>query len=101
MAAPTTAQDRDARAFRITAYVEAVSYLVLLVFVAIYRVFDGPDLIRVPGMVHGIIALVFLVMALRVREPQGWDWKETLLVLLASAVPFGGFWAGRHVKERP
>ena len=27
-------------------------------------------------------------------------WR-TLLVLLASAVPFGGFWAGSHLREEP
>jgi integral membrane protein len=94
----TTTDRKEANAFRITAYVEALSYLVLLTFVVVYRVFDGPDLIRVPGMVHGIVVLVYFVMVLRIRESQGWSVGETLLILLASALPFGGFWAGRHLK---
>ncbi|MGH9225314.1 MAG: DUF3817 domain-containing protein [Acidimicrobiales bacterium] len=93
----TTTNDRDAAAFRVTAYVEALTYLVLLAFVVVYRVFDGLDLIRVPGLVHGIVVLVYFVMVLRIRESQGWGAGETLLILLASALPFGGFWAGRHL----
>ena len=99
MATPTQPTlDREANAFRITAYVEAVTYLALMGFVVVYRVFDGPDLIRVPGLVHGIVALVYLVMVLRIRGQQGWALGETLLILLMSAIPFGGFWAGRHLK---
>ena len=94
----TRTVDNETNAFRITAYVEAITYLVLLGFVIVYRVLDGPDLIRVPGMVHGIVALVYLVMVLRVREGQGWALGETLLILFMSAVPLGGFWAGRHLK---
>ena len=95
---PTQTLSKDANAFGITAFIEAVTYLVLLAFVIVKRVLDGPDLIRIPGMVHGIMALVYLVMALRIRDEQGWTLGRTLLVLLMSAVPLGGFWAGRHLK---
>ena len=88
----------EANAFRITAYIEAVTFLVLLGFVFVYRVLDGRDLIRVPGMVHGIMAVVYLVMTLRVREAQGWSLVRTAVILFLSAVPLGGFWAGRHLR---
>ena len=88
-------------AFRAVAYFEAVSYLVLLGAVVLYRVLDGADYIGLLGPIHGIAFLVYFVLVLRIREGQGWGLWPTFLVLLASALPFGGFWASSHLKEEP
>ena len=90
-------------AFRVVAVVEAVTYLVLLGAVVLKRVLDGPDLVSVLGPVHGIAFLVYLVLVLRIRESQGWDLGRTIVVILLSAVPFGGFWVERNMvrDDRP
>jgi len=89
-------------AFRTVAYVEAATYLVLLAAVFLKRVLDGPDLVRALGPIHGVAFLVYLYLVLRVREGQRWGLGNTIVVILASAVPLGGFWAGRHlVDEEP
>ncbi len=88
-------------AFRAVAYFEALSYLVLLAAVFLYRVMDGPDYIGILGPIHGIAFLVYFVLVLRIREGQGWDLWRTLLIIVASALPFGGFWAGSHLREEP
>ncbi len=88
-----------AGAFRAVAYFEAASYLVLLAAVVLYRVLDGPDFIGFLGPVHGAAFLVYLGLVLRIRETQGWSFWRTIVVILASAVPFGGFWAGRDVVD--
>ena len=82
-----------------TAFVEAVTYLMLLVAVVIYRVLDGPDFIGFLGPVHGIAFLVYLFLVIRIREDQGWDLWHTLLIIIASAIPLGGFWAAGHLDE--
>ncbi len=84
-------------AFRIVAVVEAVTYLVLLGAVVLYRVLDGPDFIGFLGPVHGIAFLVYLVLVLRIRERQGWNLGRTIVVILAAAVPLGGFWVERRL----
>lgn len=100
MATPTQPTvDRETNAFRIVAYVEAVTYLVLLSAVLLKRVFDGPDLVSALGPIHGIAFLVYLVLVLRIREGQGWGLGATLWVLFVSALPCGGFWAANHLKE--
>ena len=101
MASPTSSAKvgGDVGAFRVVAAVEAVTYLVLLAASIIRRGFDGPDLVSVMGPIHGIVFLVYLILVLRIREGQGWALGKTLLVILAAAVPFGGFWAGRHLDE--
>lgn len=89
----------EVAAFRAVALVEAVTYLLLLAAVVLYRVFDGPRFIGVLGPIHGIAVLIYVALVLRIRESQGWDGWRTLLIIVVSAVPFGGFWAGRHLKE--
>ncbi len=84
-------------AFRVVAFLEAITYLALLGAVVVYRLLDGPDYIGFLGPVHGIIFLVYLVLVLRIRESQGWGFWRTVVIILAAAVPFGGFWAGRHL----
>jgi integral membrane protein len=89
----------ETRWFKAVAVVEAATYLVLLAAVVLYRVLDGPDFIGVLGPIHGIAFLVYLFLTLRIREGQGWGFWRTIVVIVAAAIPFGGFWAGRYVQE--
>jgi integral membrane protein len=87
-------------AFRAIAYFEAVTYLLLLAAVVVYRLLDGPDFIGLLGPIHGIAFLVYFFLVLVIRKDQGWGLWRTIVVLVASALPLGGFWAGRHLDER-
>ncbi len=78
---------------------EAISYLFLLLAVVVHRVLDGPDAVGVLGPIHGIAFLVYLGLALQIRADQGWGLRTTVVVILAAAVPLGGFWAGGHLRE--
>jgi integral membrane protein len=84
--------------FRTIAYVEAISFLVLLGASFVKRVIEGPDLVPVVGMIHGLIFLVYVVFVLKVRESQGWSLGRTILVIVLAAIPFGGFFVGRDLK---
>lgn len=88
-------------AFKLVAYFEAFTYLVLLSAVVVYRVLDGPDAIGVLGPIHGIAFLVYLALVLKVRPGQGWSLGRTLWVIFLSAVPFGGFLVGRDLRDDP
>jgi len=85
--------------FRLVAIAEAVTYLALLAAVVLYRVLDGPDFIGFLGPVHGIVFLVYLVLVLQIRESQGWDLGQTIVVIVAAAVPFGGFLVERRLVD--
>ena len=71
--------------------------LLLGVFLSSQIIGRGFLVFRLTGSAADL-GLVYFVMVLRIRESQGWSVGETLLILLASALPFGGFWAGRHLK---
>ncbi len=87
-------------AFRVVAYAEAASFLALLVGVFVKRVIEGPDVVPVLGPIHGILFLVYVAMVLQVRPSQGWNLGRTLLVIIASTLPFGGFFVGLHLVDR-
>ncbi len=85
--------------FRLVAYAEAVTYLMLLVGVIVLHGFGGPDFVKIMGPIHGMVFLVYFVLVLNVRESQGWGLWRTVLVLVASALPFGGFFVGRDLVD--
>ena len=87
--------------FRTVALLEAISYLALLVATFVKRVIEGPDLVPVLGPIHGILFLAYLLLTLLVREEQGWTAGQTILVLFASAVPFGAFVVNSRMVHDP
>jgi len=87
--------------FRTVALLEAISYLALLVATFVKRVIEGPDLVPVLGPIHGILFLAYLLLTLLVREEQGWSAGQTILVLFASAVPFGAILVNSRMVHDP
>ena len=87
--------------FRLVALAEAVSYLALLVATLVKRGFDGPDYVSVLGPIHGILFLAYLLLTLLVREEQGWTAWQTIIVLVASALPFGAFVVNSRMVRDP
>ena len=87
--------------FRTVALLEAISYLALLVATFVKRVIEGPDLVPVLGPIHGILFLAYLLLTLLVREEQGWTVGQTILVLFASAVPFGAIFVNSRMVHDP
>lgn len=87
--------------FRLVALVEAVSYLLLLVATLVHRGFEGPDAVSVLGPIHGIAFLAYVLLALMVREEQGWSAGQTVLVLVLSALPFGAIYVHNKMVSEP
>jgi len=87
--------------FRTVALLEAISYLALLVAAFVKRVIEGPDVVPVLGPIHGILFLAYLLLTLMVRDEQGWTVGQTLIVLIASAIPFGAFVVNARMVHDP
>jgi integral membrane protein len=87
--------------FRLVATIEAVSYLLLLSASILHRGFDGPDLVSVLGPIHGMLFLAYVLLTLLVREEQGWSVGQTLIVIVASALPFGAFVVNAKMVRDP
>jgi integral membrane protein len=87
------------KAFRVTAVVEAVSYLCLLAASVARRAFDVQGLVPVVGLAHGVIFLAYFALVVLVRDELGWRLTQTLVVALAAIVPFGGFMVERRLSH--
>jgi integral membrane protein len=85
------------RWFRGVAVVEAISYLVLLAASVAKHVFGNGSLVDVLGPLHGTIFLVYLALALNVRERLRWPWSTMGVVTVAAAIPFGAIVVERRL----
>ena len=82
--------------FKITSFLEGVSYILLLFVGVPLKYFgDNPVLVKSLGMPHGMLFLAYIVMALLIREKMNWNVKSTFGVLIASILPFGTFYINK------
>lgn len=83
--------------FRIVALFEGVSYILLL-FIAtpIKYLADDPQYVKLLGMPHGLLFIVYIVLAFVLKKDFSWNGKQFALVLLASIIPFGTFYIDRN-----
>lgn len=71
---------------------EGVSFLLLLVVAMPLKYLAGePDAVRIVGMAHGVLFLLYVAAAMHAALEHHWSWKRTALVLLASVLPAGPF----------
>lgn len=87
------------RWFKVLALAETVSYLVLLAASVIKRTMDMPEPVSVMGLIHGVIFLLYVMLALQVRERVGWNGWATIMVIVAAAVPLGGLLVERRTPD--
>ena len=87
------------RNFRHVALLEATSFLLLLV-ASYFKHFQDQELgVQILGPIHGFLFVVYVAMALAIRDDQGWSVKTTLLILLGAVVPFGGYVVDRWLEK--
>lgn len=81
------------QAFKIISYLEGLSYIGLIfIGVPMKYMFDNPKLVKMLGMPHGLLFVLYLIMAFYVKDKFAWSNKVLGLVLLASIIPFGTFY---------
>lgn len=94
-----------AKRFRFVAIAEAITWLALLIAMFFKWVLGHEEAVRIPGMVHGIVFVVFCIVALITARALKWNLVVTGLALVSSIPPFGTlvfeWWAARngHLAE--
>lgn len=79
---------------RIVAFLEGVSFLVLLGIAMPLKYMAGlPEAVRMVGMAHGVLFILYVVLLIQVAIEKGWSFKTSTLAFLASLIPFGTFYA--------
>jgi integral membrane protein len=79
---------------RLTGFLEGASFLILLGIAMPLKYMLGlPQAVRVVGMAHGILFILFIVLAIQATIVYRWPFWKMLLLLVASVLPFGTFYA--------
>ena len=87
--------------FRIVAFLEGISYLLLLgVGVPLKHFADNDSWVKGLGMPHGLLFVAYLILAFLIKDTQKWSNKDFVIVCLASIIPFGTFWVERKYVSR-
>lgn len=79
--------------FRVVAFLEGLSYLLLLFIATPIKYFaEDPQYVKMLGMPHGMLFIGYVILAYLLKPTYKWDAKTFLIVLLASIIPFGTFY---------
>ncbi len=77
---------------RVIGFWEGVSFLVLLgIAMPLKYFYERPEMVQVVGMGHGVLFLLYVWATIQAAVEHDWNWKRTLLVLMASLLPAGPF----------
>jgi integral membrane protein len=86
--------------FRITSYLEGISYLLLLGVGVPLKYLAGNDVIvKSLGMPHGILFMAYIFLAIIIKQKMNWDTKTMIIVLIASVIPFGTFYVDKEYLQ--
>lgn len=88
--------------FRIIALLEGVSYILLL-FIAtpIKYMANDPQYVKMLGMPHGVLFMLYILLAFMIRSDYKWNSRQFAVVLIASIIPFGTFYVDRkYLKNK-
>jgi integral membrane protein len=85
---------------RAVGFLEGVSFLVLLGIAMPLKYLAGqPEAVRLVGMAHGVLFVLYVLLVIQVSVARGWSWGKALLALAVSVVPFGTFWAEKKLFQ--
>jgi integral membrane protein len=94
--------DQLVQRFRWVAFLEGISFLVLLgVAMPLKYLADEPLAVRVVGMIHGVLFLVYGAMVGVLVQQRGWSIARATEAMILSVVPFGTFVLDRRLAREP
>jgi integral membrane protein len=81
--------------------IEAVSFLALLGIAMPLKYLAGrPAAVRVVGMTHGLLFIVYVMALAQAAMTMRWPLKRVALLLVASVVPFGPFMVDGWLRDQ-
>lgn len=86
--------------YRVMAYLTAVMLLVLSTCMVFKYGFDtAEDLTFVVSQVHGLVYMIYLVVAFNLGHKARWPFGKLLLVLIYGTIPFAAFFVEPRVTR--
>jgi len=81
------------KAFRIISLLEGVSFILLLFIATPIKYYaDNESFVKMLGMPHGVLFLVYITFAILLKYELKWNAKTFWVVIFASVIPFGTFY---------
>ncbi len=82
--------------FRVVAFLEGASYLLLLFVAVPIKYFgDDPQYVKMLGMPHGLLFVGYVILAFLLKNEYKWNNKTFFIILIASILPFGTFYVDK------
>ena len=80
--------------------IEGYSYLFLLFIAMPMKYLLGfPLAVKIAGMVHGILFILFCLLLLQAYKDAKWSFSENIIFFIASLIPFGTFFTKKRIKS--
>ncbi|HYK75714.1 MAG TPA: DUF3817 domain-containing protein [Daejeonella sp.] len=86
--------------FRMIAFAEGCSYLLLGFTMILKYSFLMPQPNYIVGMVHGLLFITYTLLLVQVALQLKWPFQKILLVFSASLIPFGTFYADKKYLRK-
>ncbi|MBZ9632259.1 DUF3817 domain-containing protein [Salegentibacter sp. LM13S] len=85
--------EKQKTVFKYVSILEGLSFLMLL-FIAmpLKYIWEMPQMVQQVGMAHGVLFIAYVFGAVWLFKPLNWNFKELLIILGCSLVPFGPFY---------
>jgi hypothetical protein len=93
---PSSELERKAKALRVVALLETITYLLLAYF---WLIAQNDAMKAVVGFFHGLVWMTFVAMTLIIRPDIGWTWGYTAFVILTG--PIGGVLVWWRLRRMP
>jgi integral membrane protein len=85
---------------RVCGWAEGVSFLLLLgVAMPLKYLMDIPMAVRIVGLIHGVLFLMYVAGLVTMQRELNWPRKILFGGILAALLPFGPFVFERHLPK--
>ena len=87
--------------YRLTAFLEGVSYILLLfIAVPIKYLLNEALYVKVLGMPHGILFILYILFSIIAKIKYNWSFRKFLVISISSLVPFGTFYIDKKYLNK-
>lgn len=88
------------RFFKIISILEGSSLLgLLLITMPLKYIYDYAQPNAILGMAHGVLFILYVILAIIIKQQLHWNFKTLLIVLACSIIPLGTFWMDARYIE--
>jgi integral membrane protein len=88
------------RQFRLVAFAEGTSFLVLLFIAMPLKYAAGvPLAVRIVGSIHGLLFIAFVLALVWVSIARAWPLRRSMTAFASSILPFGAFVFDRTLRR--